>query len=86
MASVLSHSIVGYTTSKVINNNTSKRLLVAVVFQLFYQILMFTGFRLSTPYASPVGHRRFTHSLLFVILSSVFLMFTIGRTHKIIWL
>lgn len=86
MASVFGHSIVGYTISKVINNNTSKWLLIAAVFSTILPDFDVIGFRLGIPYASPLGHRGFTHSLLFAILWSVFLMFTIGRTHKIIWL
>lgn len=85
MASILGHGFVGYTLAKVIDNNDTKWLLLAAVFSTILPDFDIVGFRLGIPYLHPLGHRGFTHSIVFAILWSLFLMVTFGRKYKIIW-
>ncbi|MEW4925350.1 metal-dependent hydrolase [Algibacter sp. 2305UL17-15] len=85
MASIFGHSIVGYTLYKVIDNKNLKWLILAAIFSTILPDFDVIGFRMDVPYESPLGHRGFSHSILFALLWSLLLMFTIGRKHKVIW-
>ncbi len=43
------------------------------------------GFKLGIPYAHPLGHRGFTHSIVFALVWALILMFAFGRKNKLIW-
>lgn len=85
MASVFGHGIVGYTLSKVIDHKNLKWLMLAAVFSTILSDFDVIGYRIGIPYASPFGHRGFTHSIVFAVLWGLLLMFTIGRKHKLTW-
>jgi len=84
MASVFGHSIVGFTISKVINNNSKLLVLLAIVSAILPDIDVLS-FSFGIPYPHPFGHRGFTHSIFFALLWAVILMFTIGRQNKTTW-
>ncbi|MGK0255207.1 MAG: inner membrane protein [Mariniflexile sp.] len=85
MASVFGHSIVGFTLTKVIDNKHTKWLLIAAIFSTILPDFDVVTFRMGIPYSHPLGHRGFTHSILFAILWALILMFTLGRKSKLIW-
>ena len=85
MASIFGHAVVGVTLAKVIDSDGLKYLLVAAIFSTILPDFDVLAFRLGIPYEHPLGHRGFTHSLLFALLWALVLMFTVGRKHKLIW-
>jgi inner membrane protein len=85
MASVFGHSIVGFTLTKVIESKHTKWLLIAAIFSTILPDFDVVTFRMGIPYSHPLGHRGFTHSMLFAILWALILMFTLGRKSKLIW-
>jgi inner membrane protein len=85
MASVFGHSIVGFTLTKVIESKHTKWLLIAAIFSTILPDFDVVTFRMGIPYSHSLGHRGFTHSMLFAILWALILMFTLGRKSKLIW-
>ncbi|WP_338356969.1 metal-dependent hydrolase [Yeosuana marina] len=85
MASIFGHSVVGYTISKIIDNKNTKWLLLAAVFSTILPDFDVIGFKLGIPYSHPLGHRGFTHSILFAVIWALLLMVTIGKEKKILW-
>ncbi|GAA4893686.1 hypothetical protein GCM10023311_17840 [Flaviramulus aquimarinus] len=82
MASVFGHSIVGYTLSKVIDNQNTKWLLIATIFSTILPDFDVVSFKLGIPYEHPLGHRGFSHSIVFSVIWGCILMATLGRKNK----
>tara|TARA_R110001592_G_scaffold140302_6_gene361233 strand:- start:1054 stop:1314 length:261 start_codon:yes stop_codon:yes gene_type:complete len=82
MASIFGHSVVGYTVSKIIDNKNTKWLLLAAVFSTILPDFDVIGFKLGIPYSHPLGHRGFTHSILFAVIWALLLMVTIGKEKR----
>ena len=85
MASIFGHAVVGFTLTKVIDNKNTKWLLLASIFSTILPDFDVIGFRLGIAYEHPLGHRGFTHSIIFAMLWATVLMLTIGRKNKLIW-
>lgn len=85
MASIFGHSVVGYTLAKTLDNKNTKWLLLAAIFSTILPDLDVITFHFGVPYGHPFGHRGFSHSILFALLWSFLLMFTVGRRHKLVW-
>lgn len=85
MASIFGHSVVGYTLTKIIDNKYTKWLLLVAIFSTILPDFDVIGFKMGIPYVSPLGHRGFTHSILFAILWAFIIMFTIGKQNKRLW-
>ena len=85
MASIFGHSVVGFTLTKLIDNQSLKWLLLVAIFSTILPDFDVVAFKLGIPYEHPLGHRGFSHSILFAIIWALVLMFTLGRKHKIIW-
>ncbi len=85
MASIFGHGVVGFTITKVIDNKNLKWLMLAAIFSTILPDFDVVVFKLGIAYEHPLGHRGFTHSILFAILWALVLMFTIGRKNKLIW-
>lgn len=85
MASIFGHAVVGYTITKVLDDQNLKWLLLVAIISTVLPDIDVVGFKMGVPYGSPFGHRGFTHSILFALLWSLLLMFSIGRQHKTIW-
>ncbi|WP_194766790.1 metal-dependent hydrolase [Tamlana sp. I1] len=86
MASIFGHGVVGYGITKLIDNNDLKWLLLAAVFSTILPDLDVLAFHFGIPYEHALGHRGFTHSILFAFIWSLFLMLTLGRKNKTIWI
>lgn len=85
MASIFGHAVVGFTLTKVIDNKKLKWLLLVAIFSTILPDFDVIAFRLGIAYQHPLGHRGFTHSILFAILWALVLMLTFGRKNKLIW-
>lgn len=85
MASIFGHGVVGYTLTKIIDNKNTKWLLLAAIFSTILPDFDVIGFKLGVPYSHPMGHRGFTHSILFALLWALILMLTVGKQNKKLW-
>ena len=85
MASLFGHSAVGYTLTKLMDHKNLKWLLLAAVISTILPDFDVIGFKLGIPYTHPLGHRGFTHSILFALLWALLLMRALGRQNKIVW-
>ncbi len=85
MASVFGHGMVGFTITKIMDNKNLKWLLIAAIFSTILPDFDVVAFNLGIAYHHPLGHRGFTHSIVFAILWGMLLMFLLGRKNKIIW-
>lgn len=85
MASIFGHSVVGYTLTKIIDNKNTKWLLLAAIVSTVLPDFDVIGFKLGIPYSHPLGHRGFTHSILFALLWALLLTFTLGKKSKKLW-
>ena len=85
MASIFGHSIVAFTITKVLNNNQSKLLILFAIVSAIFPDLDVISFNFGIPYEHPLGHRGFTHSILFALTWSILITFTLGITSKKLW-
>ena len=85
MASIFGHSAVGFTLAKVIDNKNLKWLIIAAIFSTILPDFDVLAFKFGIAYAHPLGHRGFTHSILFALLWALVLMFKWGKQNKLIW-
>jgi len=85
MASIFGHSAVGYTLTKLMDNKNLKWLLLAAIISTILPDFDVISFKLGIPYIHPLGHRGFTHSILFALLWALLLMSTLGRQNKTLW-
>jgi inner membrane protein len=85
MPSLFAHAIVGFTLSKVAGGRNLKWLSIVAIFSAIFPDFDVIAFRFGIPYEHPLGHRGFTHSIVFAILWALILMFTLGRKNKLIW-
>jgi inner membrane protein len=85
MASAFGHAIVGLTLTKLIDTKNLKWLLLAAIFSTILPDFDVIAFKFGIAYEHPLGHRGFTHSILFALIWALVLMLTIGRKNKCIW-
>ena len=85
MASLFGHGIVGYTLAKVINTHNIKLLVSFAIVSAILPDIDVLSFKLGIPYPHSLGHRGFSHSILFALLWSILLMFTVGKRNKLLW-
>ncbi|MBK8632989.1 MAG: metal-dependent hydrolase [Saprospiraceae bacterium] len=75
MASIIGHAAVAYALSKALPHSAKKNAIVTVgVLASMLPDLDVLSFKFGIAYESPLGHRGFTHSLLFAILLGLVLM------------
>ena len=85
MASIFGHAVVGFTLAKIIDKHHAKWLIVLAIFSTILPDFDIITFKFGIPYSHPLGHRGFSHSILFSFLWAFALMMTIGRKNKGIW-
>ncbi|MDG5489993.1 metal-dependent hydrolase [Psychroserpens sp. SPM9] len=86
MASVFGHGLVAYTTAKVIDSKTSKLLLFLAIGSSMLPDLDVLAFKFGIDYMHPLGHRGWTHSIVFALIWSALLAFCFGKTRKLIFM
>lgn len=85
MASIFGHGIVGFTLARVIDVHQAKFLILFAIGSSILPDFDVIAFRLDIPYVHPLGHRGFTHSIIFALLWAVLLMVTVGKRNKRTW-
>ena len=85
MASIFGHGLVAYTVAKVVDSKSSKLLIFLAIVSSILPDLDVLGFSIGIDYLHPLGHRGFTHSILFALLWSALLTFFFGKSRKLIF-
>ncbi|XCF07202.1 metal-dependent hydrolase [Tamlana crocina] len=85
MASVFGHGAVGFTLAKILDNKNSKWLLLAAIFSTILPDFDVIGFQLGIHYEHLLGHRGFTHSIVFALIWALILMFSFGKNNRALW-
>ncbi|MBT8218344.1 MAG: metal-dependent hydrolase [Bacteroidia bacterium] len=70
MATSFGHAVVAYTTCKFAKDKVTKKLLILSMISSALPDIDVLGFYAGIPYESMLGHRGFTHSILFAFLWS----------------
>ena len=86
MASIFGHGLLAYTTAKVIDSKTSKLLLLLAIGSSLLPDIDVLSFNFGINYMHPLGHRGFTHSIVFALIWSALLTFFFGKTRKIVFM
>lgn len=73
MASLFGHGVAGATLAYLSGATPRRRLIVLAILSTILPDIDSIGYFLGVPYASPWGHRGFTHSIVFAALWGVFL-------------
>lgn len=82
MASIFGHGIVAYTISKVVYTKEISLLVFLAIFSSILPDFDVIAFKFNIPYSHPLGHRGFTHSILFAIIWALLLGFIFGKARK----
>lgn len=85
MASIFGHSAVSYALTKIIDNKNLKYLVIAAIFSSILPDVDVVAFKLGVAYEHPLGHRGFTHSIVFAVVWAYILMKILGNEQKKIW-
>jgi inner membrane protein len=82
MASLFGHALVGGTLSKILDKKSSRVLFVLAILSVILPDIDVISFKLGYPYEHWLGHRGFTHSILFAVIWSMVLSFLFGKANK----
>lgn len=85
MASIFGHGIVGFTISKTIDIKNIKWLVIIAIGSSILPDIDVLSFNFGIPYRHPLGHRGFTHSIIFAVLWSLLVSLTLGRKNILTW-
>ena len=85
MASVFGHALVGGTLSKILDKRTSKVLMLLAILSAVLPDVDVMSFKLGFPYEHWLGHRGFTHSILFAVICSGILSAVFGKKDKVLF-
>lgn len=84
MASIFGHGLVAYTTSRLVDSKSNTLLLFLAILSSIIPDLDVIAFSMGIPYEHPMGHRGFSHSILFALLWSGLLTLLMGKARKFI--
>ena len=84
MASIFGHGLVAYTTSRIVDSKSNTLLLFLAILSSIIPDLDVIAFSMGIPYEHPLGHRGFSHSILFALLWSGLLTLLMGRARKFV--
>lgn len=85
MASIFGHGLVAYTVAKVADSQSNRLLVFLAIGSSILPDLDVIGFSFGIEYLHPLGHRGFTHSILFAAAWSGSLAFFFGKSRKLIF-
>lgn len=85
MASVFGHALVGGTLSKILDRRASKVLMLLAILSAVFPDVDVMSFKLGYPYEHWLGHRGFTHSILFAVIWSGILSIVFGKKDKVLF-
>lgn len=83
MASIFGHAILGIGLTKAVSKNTTYKILTLSVICTIIPDADVLGFFAGIPYGHPLGHRGFSHSILFALLFSLFIKQAFVREIKL---
>ena len=86
MASLFGHGLVAYTISKVADKKSNQLLIWLAIGSAILPDLDVLAFSLNIDYLHPLGHRGFSHSIVFAFIWSALLSMLFGKTRKLIFL
>jgi inner membrane protein len=83
MATIFSHGIVAFTAGKLFPSSviSSKVIVAGIILSMIPDADVLT-FYFNIPYEHPLGHRGFTHSVLFAIIAGLFITLLFQRKLK----
>jgi inner membrane protein len=82
LASVFGHGLAAFTISKIVKYNSGKTLLFLAIASAIIPDLDVIAFKFGIPYLHPLGHRGFTHSVVFAIIWASVLTYIFGKLQK----
>ncbi|MBO6607949.1 metal-dependent hydrolase [Psychroserpens sp.] len=82
MASIFGHGLVAYTTTRLLDSKSNRLLLFLAIVSSIIPDLDVIAFSIGIPYEHPLGHRGFSHSILFALLWSVLLTLLLRQSRK----
>lgn len=85
MASLFGHGVLGYTLSKVADRKSDKLLVFLAIGSAILPDLDVLAFNFGIPYLHPLGHRGFTHSIVFALFWAGALAVMLGKTRKLLY-
>ena len=85
MASIFGHGFLAYTIKKTIAYKTNRLLVFLAIGSAILPDIDVLAFKFGIAYSHPLGHRGFTHSILFAVLWSVLLSVVFGKSKKLIY-
>ena len=85
MASIFGHGILAFTISKVIDKQDLKLLMLLAIVSSILPDADVLAFSFGIPYEHMLGHRGFTHSIVFAILWALLLTFVFSKSKRIIF-
>lgn len=85
MASAFGHALVGFTIAKFFDKKEAKLLAALAIGSSILPDVDVLAFSLGIPYEHWLGHRGFTHSILFAILWAFLCSLIFGKQRKIIY-
>ena len=86
MASIFGHGLLAYTTAKVMESKSSKLLALLAIISAILPDIDVLAFKFGIDYGHPLGHRGFTHSILFALIWSGLLSMAFGKTRKFLFM
>ena len=87
MATIFGHGLVAYTATKIVDSKSNKLLLFLAVVSAMLPDIDVIGFNFGINYSHPLGHRGFTHSIMFAVLWACIVALVFGKKRKLIfWL
>jgi len=85
VASIFGHGIVGFTLATLAKDKRLKWLVICAIGSSILPDIDVLTFYSGVPYEHPLGHRGFTHSILFAIIWAALLMIIFGKERKFLW-
>jgi inner membrane protein len=85
MASIFAHGLVAYTLANVLDKKSIRVLILLAIFSSIIPDADVIAFKFGIPYEHPMGHRGFSHSILFAVIWSGILSLWFGKKDKLIY-
>jgi len=82
MASIFGHGLVAYTISKLASKASTRKLIFLAIISSILPDIDILAFNFGVPYEAPLGHRGFSHSILFAVIWALVITFIFGKMHK----
>lgn len=84
MASIFGHGLLAFTTAKLIDSKSNRLLMFLAILSSIIPDLDVIAFSLGIPYEHPLGHRGFSHSILFALMWSFLIVILLGKSRKLV--